>query len=323
MSQQVKSSQREIKVIDAHQHAFWHGRDAAGLVADLDEQGIDLAWILTWEIALDDDVSLFHEALNPVNARPDGSHAGILLYDQIRARDQYPDRFILGYCPSPLLGNAPKLFEAAHRMYNVRICGEWKYRMLIDDPRCVDLFRKAGELKCPVVLHLDVPWLIEPKTGKPTYQSIWYGGTVANLERALKACPDTIFIGHAPGFWREISGDAESDPALYPLGPVTPGGRLYALFDENPNLYADLSAGSALFMLKRDPQLSKELICRFADRILFARDYYGHDLQDFLQSLDLPQDVQDKLYHLNAKKLVDPEEALAPPTHESVSLRIS
>ena len=36
-------------IIDAHQHVFWHGRDDAGLIADMDEQGIDKAWALTWE----------------------------------------------------------------------------------------------------------------------------------------------------------------------------------------------------------------------------------------------------------------------------------
>jgi len=60
------------------------------------------------------------------------------------------------------------------------------------------------------------------------------------------AAPQTIFIGHAPGFWREISGDADSDPKAYPAGPVREGGRLYPLFESCANLYADLSAGSAL-----------------------------------------------------------------------------
>ena len=34
-------------IIDSHQHVFWHGRDDAGLVADMDQHGIDLAWLLT------------------------------------------------------------------------------------------------------------------------------------------------------------------------------------------------------------------------------------------------------------------------------------
>ena len=32
-------------IIDAHQHVFWHGRDDAGLISDMDEQGIDKATV--------------------------------------------------------------------------------------------------------------------------------------------------------------------------------------------------------------------------------------------------------------------------------------
>ena len=36
-------------LIDSHQHVFWHYRNDADLVADMDAHGIDLAWLLTWE----------------------------------------------------------------------------------------------------------------------------------------------------------------------------------------------------------------------------------------------------------------------------------
>jgi predicted TIM-barrel fold metal-dependent hydrolase len=136
------------------------------------------------------------------------------------------------------------------------------------------------------------------------YQPSWYGGTIDNLARAAEACPQTTFVGHAPGFWREISGDAASDPAVYPKGPVAPGGRLYELFEKHANLWADLSAGSGLGALKRDPDHAVSFLCRFADRLLFGRDTYGGDLHEFLQTLDLPQDVQEKIYFRNALRLV-------------------
>jgi hypothetical protein len=176
--------------------------------------------------------------------------------------------------------------------------------MLIDSPFCIELFRKAGSLGCPVVLHLDVPYRPAPDTGLQTYQPAWYGGTVENLSRAMSACPGTVFLGHAPGFWREISGDAEARPEAYPTGPVTPGGRLDALFDKHPNLYADLSAGSALTALKRDPAHAAGFLRRRADRLLFARDNYSDDLHVFLQTLDLPGDVKHKIYEGNARRLV-------------------
>lgn len=302
-------------LIDTHQHVFWHGRDDRGLVADMDAHGIDLVWLLTWEIAPEEDAPHYHPVLNPEHLRPDGTHAGIPLSDLIKTRDRYPDRFVLGYCPHPLRGDAPGLFEAAHRMHGVRVCGEWKFRVLFDDPRCLNLFRKAGELRCPVVLHLDVPYLADADTGEPRYQPNWYGGTVANLRRALAACPDTVFIGHAPGFWREISGDADDAPTAYPTGPVAPEGKLYELFEQHPNLYADLSAGSALRALKRDPDHAQRFLRRFADRFLFARDYYGGELMAFLRSLDLPQDVERKIFADNAQRLLQSEH---PPDSQPV-----
>lgn len=296
-------------IIDSHQHVFWHGRNDADLVADMDAQGIDTAWLLSWEVLPSEDEPSYHGVLNPVHLRADGTHAGVPLSDLLLARDRYPERFVVGFCPHPLIGDAAARFEAAYHIHRVRVCAEWKFRIPFDDPRCLELFRKAGQLACPVVLHLDVPYLPHPETGQPVYQRSWYGGTVANLERALQACPETLFIGHAPGFWREISGDADADPKVYPTGPVTPGGRLYALFDRYPNLHADLSAGSALGALRRDPAHARDFLCRFADRLLFGRDFYGSDLLAFLRSLDLPSDVQDRILFANAQRLVALPEA--------------
>lgn len=293
-------------LIDTHQHVFWQGRDDAGLVADMDEHGIDHAWLLTWDIAPNEDDPIYHSVLNPEHLRPDGTHAGLPLSDAIKARDRYPDRFILGYCPHPMMGDAPRLLEAAHRVHGVRVCGEWKFRMLFDDPRCINLFRKAGELQCPVVLHLDVAYLPDPDGGPAIYQPRWYGGPIAHLERALQACPDTTFIGHAPGFWRELSADADALTTVYHPAdtPIVPGGRLEILLERYPNLYADLSAGSALRALQRDETFGFAFLERWADRLLFARDYYGGELMQWLKHLDLTEATQRKIFSENALRLV-------------------
>ena len=299
--------------IDSHQHVFWHFRNDADLIADMDAHGIDLAWLLSWEISPAEEDPSWVRILNPAHLRRDGSHPGVPLSDLLLASSRYPGRFILGYCPHPAVGNAAALFESAYHIHRVRVCGEWKFRMAFDDPRCIALFRKAGELKCPVVLHLDVPFLADEKTGHPIPQQMWFGGTVEHLERALQMCPETNFIGHAPGFWRYISGDASSDSQAYPSGPVTPGGEVLRLLDMYPNLYADLSAGSGLRALRRDPAHGRSFVLKYADRLLFGRDYYGSDLLDFLATLDLPPDVADKLYFLNAQRLVPDVKPNPPP----------
>lgn len=291
------------RIIDSHQHVFWHGRDDVGLVADLDQHGIDYAWLLSWEILPQEDRPDNHADLNPIHMRADGTHPGIPLSDLIIARNHYPKRFILGYCPHPLIDNAPGLLQAAVADHGVQVCGEWKFRIPFDDPRSLELFHVAGELNLPVVLHLDVPYLLDDNA-KRIDQPKWYGGTIDNLDRALQSCPKTIFIGHAPGFWREISADAASDPSIYPRGPIKGIGRLYDLLDRSPNLRADLSANSGLYALQRDPKHAVQFLTRYQDRLLFGRDYYEQKLHQFLQTLDLPQQVVEKIYHQNAEKLV-------------------
>ncbi len=291
-------------IIDAHQHVYWHGKDAAGLIGDMDANSIDKAWLLNWEIAPQEDALKFHGVLNPQHIRPDGTHPGVPFSDCIKARDLYPDRFILGYAPHPLQGDAPMLFESAVKIHGVKICGELKVRMLIEDPRCINLFRKAGELGCPVVVHLDIPYIPDSKGGQ-MYCPDWYLGTVDNLEHVLAACRETNFLGHAPGFWREISGDADTCTEIYPCGSVVEGGGLWQLFEKYPNLYGDLSAGSGLRAISRDAEHAKKFITAFADNLLFARDCYGNDLQNFLKTLNLPNDTMDKIYYSNAKKLIN------------------
>ncbi len=293
-------------IIDSHQHVFWHGRDHHGLIADMDEQQIDQAWLLSWEIAPEEDALRYHPVLNPLHIRPDGTHAGIAFADLLRARDEYPQRFIPGYCPHPLKGDAPGLFEAACRIHGVRVCGEWKFRIPFDDPRCLNLFWKAGELGCPVVFHLDIPFVTDAASGKRRYLPSWYGGTVANLERALQACPETTFIGHAPGFWREISGDADQCTEGYPSGPVTPGGRLYRLFDTYPNLYADISAGSGHTAISRDLEHGRAFMKRYSDRLLFGRDYYGGKWGELVETIGLDDAAKARIYNGNALQLVPP-----------------
>jgi predicted TIM-barrel fold metal-dependent hydrolase len=291
------------RIIDSHQHVFWHGRDDAGLIADMDEQGVDQAWLLTWEITPSESPSHYASILNPTRVRADGTLEGIPLDDLLVAKNNYPDRFILGFCPHPLIGDACARLRAGVKMHGVRVCGEWKFRMPFDDPRCIRLFRTAGELGLPVVLHLDVPFL--PGTdGAPVYQDNWYGGTVENLERALQACPETKFIGHAPGFWREIDSNASMNGEVYPKGPVVSPGAVQRLLETYENLWADLSAESACTALKRDVSHAKTFLTKYSDRLLFARDYYGRDLQEFLFSLELSDQVVETICYRNAEGLV-------------------
>ena len=75
--------------------------------------------------------------------------------------------------------------------------------------------------------------------------------------------------------------------------------------EEYPNLYADLSAGSALNALSRDRAFSAAFLAEFQDKLLFGRDYFDTRLMDFLLEMDLPATVFDKIAWRNAQRLLD------------------
>ncbi len=296
---------RPSRIIDAHQHAFWHGRDDAALVADLDEHGIEKAVLLTWDATpLEQGAGAYEEAFNPAHADSSRPHRGLPLADVVEAVRRHPERFVAGYCPHPLDPCAVRHLAAAIRMYDVRICGEWKAAIALDDPRCVNLFRFCGEHELPVLFHLDVPFRPFADGEGPKYSLEWYGGTPANVARTLQACPDTRFIAHGPGFWRHISGDAETAAGGYPAGRVTPGGQVAALLDGFENLCADLSATSALNALQRDPGHGRAFVLKYHDRLLFGRDECSGGLDEFLRGLDLPAEATENIYHRNAERLL-------------------
>lgn len=293
-----------MKLIDSHQHVFWHGRDDVGLVADMDQYGIAQAWLLTWEEPMHETGHNYAGVLDPRHKSWGSPEVAIPFHTVVDTVRRFPERFIPGYCPHPLDPHAVDKLRSAIDMHDVKVCGEWKFCLPFDDPRCLELFKLAGKRGLPVVLHLDVPYL-PPTGGRYVGDHKWKGGTIANLERALIACPGTNFIGHAPGFWREMSGEADTYSEVYLKPPLAPGGRLLGMFDQYPNLFADLSAGSALRALRADPVVATQLLIKHADRFLFGRDYYGGELLEFLRTLDLPERVWRQIGYENAMRLVE------------------
>jgi len=269
-------------IIDCHQHTDWHGRRTEDLVKHLDELGVDKAWLLSWE-AIDG-------ALEPW-------YAHLSIAQVFSAARSYPGRFIIGAAPDPRRPNVLDLIRQYHKA-GARVFGEVKLRVLMDSPELIAAFRLAGELRMPVLFHLQLPNANEP------YPSCWYLGDVDAVERTLVKCPDTIFVAHGPGWWAHISDDRKAHTQSYPTGRVVPGGAVVRLLDEYPNLYCDLSAGSGFNGIQRDPKFGRRFLIHYADRILYGTDFFDRRHLDHLRSIDLPQSVLEKILCGNALKLV-------------------
>jgi predicted TIM-barrel fold metal-dependent hydrolase len=87
--------------------------------------------------------------------------------------------------------------------------------------------------------------------------------------------------------------------------PVIREGKIAQLLRKYSNLFCDISAGSGLHALSRDPKHAKEFIMEFQDRILYARDCFHNRHQEFINSLELPESVLEKIYHGNAERLLE------------------
>ncbi|MCI0625837.1 MAG: amidohydrolase [Acidobacteria bacterium] len=283
------------RVIDIHCHPRWIGYNGARVIENMDAAGIERAWLLSWEIPEREMDTSYYSTLNPTGV-------GITFRDVLDVAERYPDRFIPGTTVDPRDPHAHARLKAAVDIHRVRVFGEFKLRMRYDDPDAIRLFHYCGELGLPVIFHLDVT---SPRQGVPSTRQWWYGGGLENMEAPLRLCPNTHFLGHAPGFWREISADADQEPLAYPKGkPIVGRGRLLQFLDKFPNLHCDLSASSGHTALARDLEFSRKFLIDYQDRMFFGRDQFSNELYDLLISLSLPEAVLAKILGGNALRLV-------------------
>ncbi len=285
--------------IDTHNHPDWLGHDLPKFLGNMAEHDIDRTWLLTWIAPKDEYAPSYYTQI------PSAEDGPIPFSRCLTYATQAPAEFVLGYAPDPRRPEAIDQLQAAIEIYGVRVYGELKLRMRYDNPDALRVFRFCGERGLPVVVHIDYEFSTGVTYPRPNW---WYGGGIAAFETAVASCPDTIFIGHAPGFWAHISGDDKAERESYPTGPVVPGGKVIEMFRAYPNLYADLSANSARSAITRDPAFGRDFVLEFQDRLLYARDGFGGELDVILETLDLPDTVMAKVQAGNALRIV-PEAA--------------
>jgi hypothetical protein len=287
---------RKYPYIDIHTHlgTFYWGKAllADELVKMMDVHGVEKACILP----------LVSPEAGPF---PQTSEQAIQAYEQ------FPDRLIPFCCIDPRCCTLPPLrpghvvgkngIKDMLKKYQDAGCkgvGEHKTGLPFDHPHLMLLYEACDEVGLPILFHLDD--IRNPDTpGLP------------RLENVLKAFPQLPLIGHAAGFWASISGDATiEDFGRYPEVPkkITSGGALDRLMEKYPNLYGDLSEPGGEKALARDREFAREFLIRRADQLLFGTDFLmiGQTAPQFelLDSFELPDDVQRKIFRDNARRLL-------------------
>lgn len=296
----AKKPPRKFKYIDTHTHVgrYYWDKDLTvdGLIKLMDQNGIEKACVLP---LVSPESCLFPQTTD----------------DALAAYKKYPDR-IIPFCnvdPRANSGN-PKRFGridldglvsllTRYKNMGAKGFGEHQVGLPFDHPLMMTVYAACEKVDLPILFHLDDIRGIDTP-GLP------------RLENALKTYPKLRFIGHAAGFWASISGDAKfEDFGRYPKipTPVAPKGALDRLLAKYPNLYCDLSEPGGYCAIARDKKFGREFILRWADRCLFGTDYLMADHQvpqfELLDSLDLPEEVQYKVYRGNAIRVLKLKDA--------------
>ena len=138
-------------IIDIHNHPNYHGRPVEAMLRNMDECGIDVTILLSWEapeVEVDPRVKRTH---SPFSSVPTPfSHC-------VEYKNAAPDRFLLGYCPDPRLPDSIERLIAVNNLYHPAMCGELKFRMMYDNPDAIRFYQAAGKLGLPVLMHFDYP----------------------------------------------------------------------------------------------------------------------------------------------------------------------
>jgi len=196
-------------------------------------------------------------------------------------------------------------------------------RVTIDDPRLDPIWKKAGELKIPVIIHTADPkpfwspmdsmnerWLelaTHPGRRRSNTDPAPWDTLINEQHRMFKKHPGTTFIAAHFGWY-------PNDLA-----------KLGQLLDEMPNVVVEF--GAVIAELGRQPRMAKQFFTKYQDRILFGKDsWVPEEYNTYFRVLEtedeyfpyhkkyhafwamygigLPDDILKKVYYKNALRII-------------------
>ncbi len=195
-------------------------------------------------------------------------------------------------------------------------------RLTIDDPELDPIWQAAARLKIPVFIHTADPqefwdeidyknerWLelgLFPGRRYPKEQFPSFEQLMTERDNLFRRHPKTTFVAAHLGWHANDLG------------------RLGRMFDEMPNVYAEV--GAVLYDIGRQPRGAHDFFVKYQDRILFGKDSYQPEEYPYywrvfetrdeyfdyyrhyhafwkLYGIDLPDGVLKKVYYQNALKI--------------------
>jgi len=128
-------------------------------------------------------------------------------------------------------------------------------------------------------------------------------------------------IGHSMAWWSEMGADLKfEEKNRYPKTKITEEGAVPKLMRKHENLYCDLSAGSGMNALMRDPEYAAKFIEEFSDRLMYGIDSssklcnFQYEFDEWLTKMlndgMISLENYKKITYKNAAKLLNVDEKI-------------
>lgn len=278
-------------IIDIHQHVSYSGRPDDVLLQHQLNLGVSKTILLPAGRAVNSPAT--HEGKS--NGLQAGC-AGNAACQQIA--QAHPGAYWFAANEVPDLPEATAEIEKYLRRGGVMIA-ESKFGVECDSPEMQRIYQLAQHYDVPVLMH---------------WQFKMYNYGFERFYKMLEKYPRVNFIGHAQTWWANVDQNHHDQSVLYPKGPITPGGLTEKYLADYPNMYGDLSAGSGLNALTRDPDFTPGFFQRHQDKLLYGSDCndhvgYGEECQGAqtiatIRKYAPTQKIERKLLCGNAQRLI-------------------
>lgn len=236
-------------IIDIHQHVNYSDRPDDILLQHQRLMGITTSILLPAGTPCDLP-STHNGKSNGLAAKAFGNEA---CYQFAKA---HPKEFLFAANEVPDLHGATAEIEKYLKLGAVMIA-ESKFGVECDSPEMQRIYELAQAYRVPVLMH---------------WQHKMYNLGFERFHKMLEKYPRVNFIGHAQTWWANVDKNHTDQAVLYPKGPITPGGITERYLADYPNMFADLSAGSGLNALTRDPSFTPGFFERHQDKLLYGSD---------------------------------------------------
>lgn len=197
-------------------------------------------------------------------------------------------------------------------------------RVPTDDPRLDPIWKKAGELGIPVLIHTGEPvafWSPVDKNNERWLELQQFPDRRRNDATKFASFEQTMAEQH--NLFRKHPKTKFVNAHLGWLGHDL--ARLGKLLDEMPNVYTEI--GAVLHELGRQPRAARAFLIKYQDRVLMGKDIWNaeeyatyfrvleteDEYFDYyrkrhafwkMYGLGLPDDVLKKIYYKNALKII-------------------